>query len=283
MIPHAWIEKQVFSMPIAELKTALGRQRLRVSRQQILNYLLGLLEQQSQMRHYKHIHGKAPCAVGYSGYMYGLGLVAPLWQHLVARYRAQTGIVFDGKTIADSSLMPSKEEASITQKDWDRGVVTVRGKGKAKYYICGEKLLTLTNSLGQIVISGLLPSINSSDANVFKQPMAWASRGLRHGNLLIDKGLANNAVQSAIAFLRRTLPKYTLRAVSPPRSKKAPALSPADQLLYRERWEIEEVFRQLKDFMGSFRLSMRGCRRACLREARVAIATLAWNWRLANA
>ena len=143
------------------------------------------------MRHFKHIYGQSGGCVGYSGYMYGLGLVAPLFDVLEARYRAQNGINFDHKTIADSSPMPSKEEASITQKDWDRGNVTVRGKGKDKYFVCGEKLLTLTNSLGQIVRSGLLSSINSSHANVFKQSMAWATRGLRDGILLIDKGLSN--------------------------------------------------------------------------------------------
>ncbi len=250
MILQDWIQMQVFSMTLAELKAALGRERLRLSRQQLVDYLLGLLEQQVQMRHFKHIHRQSNCEVGYSGYMYGLGVVAPLWQCLQARYRAEAGIRFDRKTIADSSLMPSKDEASITEKDWRRGSVTVRGKGKAKHYICGEKMLTLTNSLGQIVVSSLLPSINSSDCNVFKQPMAWATRGLRRGILLLDKGLSNKAVQTGFSFLRNTLPGYDLRAISPPKSKKDPALPPEDRQLYQERWEIEEVFRQLKDFLG---------------------------------
>jgi hypothetical protein len=282
MILQDWIKKQVFSMPIAELKQALGRERLRVSREQIVSYLMGLFEQQAKMRHFKHVYGQSGVSVGYAGYMYGLGLVAPLWRFLEGQYRETAGIEFGDKTIADSSLMPSKDEASITRKDWDLGRVTVRGKGKERYYVCGEKLLTLTNGHGQIVRSNPLCSINSSDANIFKHPMSWATRGLRSGILLVDRGLSNKAVQEGLAFLRENLTGYSLRTITPPRSKKAPPLSAADRLLYKERWEIEEVFRQLKDFFGSFRLSMRGCRRAALREARVAMATLAWNWRLAN-
>ena len=123
---------------------------------------MGLLKQQTRMRHFKHTNGQAARRLLWLYVWHGVG--APLPGHQDARYRAQTNIKFDHKTIADSSLMPSKKEDSITRKDWNRGTVTMRGTGKVKYFICGEKLLTM-NSQGQIVTSRLLPSINSHDAN----------------------------------------------------------------------------------------------------------------------
>ena len=59
-------------------------------------------------------------------------------------------------------------------------------------------------------------------------------------------------MQTGLAFLRKTLPGYTLRSISPPKSKKAPVLTAEDRLLYKERWEIEEIFRELKDFWDRF-------------------------------
>jgi hypothetical protein len=277
MIPHAWIQQQVFSLPLAELKRALGRKRLRIDRNHLVIYLVALLEQQRHMRHFKAIYGLESHGVGYAGFMKGVGLVAPLWRHLEIRYRAQHKIGFDQETLIDSSLMPAKEEANITRKDWDRGCATVRSKEGGKTRICGEKWLAVLNGKRQLVVSELMRSINDPDDHVLKNPMSWASRGLRHGNILADRGFGNNAVRQGLAFLRKTLPGYTARIISPPRKRQAWALTPDEISIYRRRWDIEEAFRQLNDPLGRFRLSMKGVRRSVIRQARVAIATLAWN------
>ena len=189
---------------------------------------------------------------------------------------------FDDLTLADSSLLPSKEEASISSRDWTRKVVTLRpvttGSGQTRQVrVCGEKLLAVMNACGQLVYCKLMPSINSADDNVFKHPMSWASRWLRCGVLLADRGFANNSVRKGLAFLGQTLPNYNLRLVSPPRKSEKWTLNEVDRVLYKKRWDIEEAFRQLKENLGRFRLSMKGSRKSCIREARVAIATLAWN------
>lgn len=277
MIPHAWVEKQVSALPLAELKQILGRQRLRIDRKQIVAYLMALVAQQALLRHYKAIHAREPCGVGYAGFMHGLGLVAPLWRHLEARFREHQGIEFDEITIVDSSLLPTKAEANITRRDWDRGHATVRGSGENRIRICGEKVLTVINGRGHIVYNRLQPAINTPDDHVFKQPMVWATRGLRQGVLLADRGFSNAAVRTGIAFLRKTLPGYTLELISPPRARQTWTLTPQQQALYRKRWAIEETFRQLKDPLGAYRLILAGVRRRGLRAARVAIATLAWN------
>jgi hypothetical protein len=277
MIPHAWIQQQVFSLPLAELKLALGRRRLRIDRNQIVSYLVALLEQQRLMRHFKSIHARTGCDVGYAGFMKGLGMVAPLWRHLEGKYRAQHNIGFDCETLIDSSLLPSKEEANITSKDWDQGRATVRSKPGGNARICGEKWLAALNGKRQLVVSELMRSINDADDHVLKNPMSWASRGLRHGNILADRGFANNAVRQGLAFLRKTLPGYTAQLISPPRKCQTWTLTPQEIKLYRKRWDIEEAFRQLKDPLGRFRLTMKGSRRQAIRQARVAIATLAWN------
>lgn len=282
MIDQAWVHKQVFSLPLAELKRVLGRKRLRVGRSQIVSYLMALVAQQGLLRHYKAVHALDSCGVGYAGFMAGIGMVAPLWVKLEARFRQEQGVGFDEMTLADSSLLPGKDEGSIRRPDWDRKAVTVRpvsdGNGATrKLKVCGEKLLAVMNSQQQLVYCRLMPSINSADDHVFKNPMGWATKGLRQGVLLVDRGFSNHEVRKGMDFLGKALPDYTLRLVSPPRKSQKWVLSEADQHLYRKRWAIEEAFRQLKCSLGRFRLSMKGTRRSVIREARVAIATLAWN------
>ena len=273
MIAQSWVKKQVFSMTLSQIKKVLDRKRLRLNRNQIVDYLMALLEQQVLHRHYKSVHAKQSCGVGYAAFMHGMGLVAPLWRHLEHKYRQDHAIGFDDLTIADSSLLPSKNEQSITRKDWKNGNATVRPDHK----ICGEKCLTLINSRKQIVTNQLMPNINSPDDHVFKQPMQWARKGLRFGHLLVDRGFSNKAVRLGIDFLTNALPDYSLGLISPPRARQTWVLTPEQTLLYKKRWQIEEVFRQLKDPQGRFRMVMCGVRRRPLREARVAIATLAWN------
>lgn len=282
MIPHTWIQMQVFSMAICEIKQTLDRKRLRIDRNRLVDYLVALMEQQAQMRHFKAVHRNNTCGVGYAGFMAGLELVAPLWVKLEAKFRKDRDVEFGDLTLADSSLLPSKEETSITDQDWKNKRVTTRsvsdGSGHTrKLRVCGEKLLAVMNGRGQLVYCKLLPTINSADDNVFKNPMSWATKGLRRGDLLVDRGFSNNEVRKGLAFLGQTLPGYSLRLVSPPRKSQKWVLTDEDKTLYKKRWDIEESFRQLKDALGRFRLSMKGSRKPCIREARVAIATLAWN------
>lgn len=284
MVPQAWVQTQVFSMSLAELKAGLGRKRLRIDRSQIVAYLMALVAQQGLLRHYKAVHALDSCGVGYAGFMAGIGMVAPLWVKLEARFRQEQGIGFDELTLMDSSLLESKDEKSIRSRDWERHTVTVRpvadgsvAGGTRKAKICGEKLLAALNSQGHLVFCKLMPSINAADDHVLKYPMGWARKGLRRGVLLADRGFSNHEVRKGLLFLGQALPDYTLRLVSPPRKSQKWVLSEADQHLYRKRWAIEEAFRQLKDSLGRFRLTMKGTRNPRIREARVAIATLAWN------
>lgn len=279
MIPAAWIEKQVFSLSLAELKSCLGRKRLRIDRWRLLGYVLALMEQQARSRHYKAIHRDGSVGVGYAAFMHGMAMAAPLWGLLLDRHQSQQGIVFDDLTLADSSLLPSKDEGSISKKDWLAGRATVRpGVDKqGKTRICGEKLMAVSNSRRQLVLSLLMTSINSADDHVFKQPYQWACRGLRKGFLLVDRGFSNRAMRSGFEVLRKTLPGFAVHIISPPRARQTWVLTPEEQQLYKKRWEIEEIFRQLKDPLGRFKLSMKGVRNRKIRAARVAIATLAWN------
>lgn len=215
--------------------------------------------------------------------MHALGVLAPLWQVLEAKFRQDNGIEFDQVTVVDSSLLPSKEPHGIRDKDWKKGRVTVRkrqaesDKTPVTERICGEKWLLSINSRKQMVFSGLLPSINTSDASVFKQPYTWVRRGLRHGFLVVDRGFSHRAMRTRIAGLRNSQKNYTLTVVSPPHAKQSWKLTPAEEEIYAQRWSIEEVFRQVKDPFGAYRLTMKGIRRARLRVARIALVSLAWN------
>lgn len=274
------MEKQVFSMPLSELKTALGRKRLRVDRQKIVAYLMALIEQHLSMRHFKAVYdGKRErLGVGYAGFMHGCGLVASLGVMLERKFKQEHQIGFDDLTIVDSSLLPAKEEKSITPLDWKRGKATLRAKPEGgSMRICGEKLLGVINSKKQLVYSGLMKSINDPDDCVLKHPMSWNSRGLKKGVILMDRGFGNKSVRSGFEFLQATLPGFCVKPIFPPRKRQKWTLSEQERKIYKKRWQIEEVFRQLKDPLGGFRLILKGIRRPALIKARVALATLAWN------
>lgn len=90
-------------------------------------------------------------------------------------------------------------------------------------------------------------------------------------------GFSNHAVRERVKTLRQTLSNYTLQILSPPHAKQTWIFTPQEKALYRLRWQIEEVFRQLKDPLGAFRLTMANVRRRRIRLARLAMAVLHWN------
>lgn len=276
MIPYSWFEKQVFSLTAAELKNALKRQRLRVSRKTILSYVWVLWTQHTQMCHFSAL--KQTVSVSYQGMMKGCHMVAPLMKLMEERFRQEKGIGFDDLNIVDSSLVPSKEEKSITPKDWDKGRVTTRPHPalKENFHICGDKHLCFINSKRQIVFSKLL-NINHSDGNILKSPLSWAQLGLRQGVLLMDRGFGHTKVKAGFDGLRENLSSFDVHILYPPLKSQKWVLTPEERALYKKRWAIEEVFRQLKNPFGSFRLILKGIRKPELKKAKVAMATLAWN------
>lgn len=276
MIDQSWVEKQVLSMNLGEIKVWCRRKRLRFTRQQIVLYVMALAQQQHRAVHFKAIHAQMG-EKSYQGFMKNLAVLSPFWAVLEERYRRQAGIGFDNTTVIDSSLLPSKNEEHITEMDWKGGRATLRKKGGISRKVCGEKCLTVINSAKQLVYNRLMDHINCSDQNVLKNPYTLVKKGLRRGVLLMDRGFSNRKVYEGVHFLNQTLPGFDVSVISPPHPKQKWQLTPEQQQQYKKRWSIEEVYRQLKEPFGPYKLTMRGVRRRALREARVAIATLAWN------
>lgn len=275
MIAKSWVKKQVFSLNIAQIKKSLGRDRLKFSKEEIVDYLMALSYQQQQYCYFKAIWNKNE-KISYQGFMKNLKVIAPLWGVLEKLHKEQSSISFDDLTIIDTSLLPCKEEKSISPKDWEKKRVTIRTNTTSKIYICGEKWLAVINSQKQIVFNQLL-NINYSDQNILKNPYMLVSQGLRQGVLLADRGFSNKNVRKGFAFLNHEKINCSVRLVSPFHYKEKTTLTPEERLLYKKRWQIEEMFRQIKCPLGAFKLILKGSRNKKMLKAKVAIATLAWN------
>ena len=78
MISQSWIETQVVSLPLKELKQKLGVVRLVMTRPEIANLLGVLLEHQTTMLNIKAIHARGGTGVGYPGFLKRLARVARL-------------------------------------------------------------------------------------------------------------------------------------------------------------------------------------------------------------
>jgi hypothetical protein len=292
MIAWDWMEMQVLSLTVAERKAILGRQRLKLTTERLLEYLKALVQQQIEQRHFSLIYAAQPRSMAYNSFMHGVGIVAKLLGWLEQRFRIEHHLGFDAVTIADSSLLPSKEAKSITAKDWEQQRATVRPaaktaktQGDAKLYIAGEKWMTALNSQGFMVYSRLMDHINVADVHMFRHPMAWYRLGLGRRSevnphpryLIVDRGFSDRKMRSAFEQFSRLQPKFRCQVVSPYHYKEKRSLSPEEWCLYQQRWAIETSYQRIKDPLGEFRLTMRGVRRRSLRAARIALVTLAWN------
>lgn len=279
MLPYPWIEKQVFSLALPELRRLLGVWVLRMDRHEICQALACLVEHQATQMNLRHLWTRLQPGIGYAGFMKRLGRVARLVPWLFAQHQRLADIGKAGLLHSiDSTLLPIKTEASITPKDWKAGRVTLRKKDGKRVAICGEKGLVVINQDDCIVHAQLMPSINHSDMNVLKQPMILALLGLRHGLLLADRGFSCRAVWVRFDGLRQTVSGFTLRLISPPHPKSKTPMPAEDRKIYRKRWRIEEVFRQAKSPHQPYHLTLTGLRQRVFLVAKFTLACLFWNW-----
>lgn len=250
-----------------------------MDRGQICGLLDVLLEHQQTGLNLKAIHGRCGSATSYSSFMKNVARVARLAAWLFQRHRIAAGMLRTGSQHSiDSTLLPTKREAHVTQKDWDSGRVTIRRKNGKKEAICGEKGLVVVDADDAIVYAHLMPTINHSDMNVLKQPFVLKQLGFTRGNFLADRGFSCIMVRAGFAALTNTMASFQLKLISPFHSKSKQCLTHEEKLIYKNRWRIEEVFRQIKSDHNPYGLLLTGLRKPIFRKAKFLLACLLWNW-----
>ena len=281
MIPKAELEKQLAALNNRQIRSMIGRQRLRWTRQQIVEVLLAFIRVQENhgtgLAEWERSH-KTIC-IGYTGLMKAFCALTPLLGHLASAWKQKSHVGLDRRTIVDSTLLATKEPSSIRSADWSAGNVTVRpGKPGADGQAgvertCGKKAFCIMNSQRLIVMASLA-GINQSDANYLKWPDRLYRQGL-HGELLIDRGFDNQAVRHSIDTLNRTH-SVCVKVIAPPR-KTGATWSMSARRAYRPRWAIETFFQSVKATRGRYRLDLRGARHRAIHRARLATVVWAWN------
>jgi hypothetical protein len=304
MIARGWIKKQVFSLGISELKKMLGLEKIRFSKNEVVLYLECLASHHFDQLCFTEVHkaNEDRLGVRYSAFMVHMNQAGQMVPWLFEQHKKQAGIDFDKNiNIIDATLLPMKEEKSITQKDWGDARVTVRTKKAKKSkecqasnnseepkekkkadkgeqtFICGEKALLVTRTDRCIVHAELMSSINESEMNVLKQPMVLATLGLRSGILLADKGFACKVTRKAFNDLNQSPLNLNVDFIAPYSAKSKIQLTLAERLIYKLRWEIETVFGILKHKRKRFRLTLAEVRSKILISAKFFLSILAFN------
>ena len=275
------ISRQVEAFSDVEMRKLLGRKRLRVSRHQIAKYVFAIAEQQRLGLSLKAMwrrRGRSFWNVDYAGLQAGTVLVAPLGEAMLLQWLRVEGVGFNELTSLDTSLIPSKKEHCMTDRDWEEGRATRRPKQRkgAKGQvvdIIGRKLLTAMNGQRFIVHAQALP-INLPDVVLLLDTAFWQGVGMRHTVLLVDKGFPSRRVRDAWGKANAT--GTNVRIVSPPKGKHE-WLPKADAARYRERWHQEVAYCRIKDHQGHIRLNLTRVRRLDLQDCRIFLAVLAYN------
>jgi hypothetical protein len=283
MIPYCWIEKQVFSLGLPELKRLLGVKRLRFSRGMVVVYLQCLMSHHFEQLCFTEVHrdNAHRLEVKYAAFMRHMTQVGRMGQWLFVQHQKETGIGFDRElNIIDASLLPVKEEKSITQKDWNQGRVTRRTKQGKIVDICGEKALLIIRKDNCIAHAELMASINASEMNVLKHPMVLATMGLRSGDFLADKGFSCKITRQGFAALNQSSLNFNVNFIAPYHAKSKVQLTPKERHIYKSRWKIETLFGLVKHKRKRFRLCLAGVRSKALVKAKFFLSMLAWNWSL---
>ena len=275
----------IFSLKNKEIKSILGRQRLKFNRQQIIEYVQIIFEHTIKQITFKKLHQQSLNKVKYSCFMSNISLFAKLFQYLFTNINKKIGILPSKLlNIVDTTLIEEKKVNFITQDDWDSGRVTTRTnkKNKQKIYTCGSKGLLFVNRFSKIYHARLL-DINFSDQNILKDFSHYLSQ--LKGILLADRGFNNKCVRERLnnignknlLFNIFNHNQTTCRLISPPHYKEKVNLTEKERKLYKRRWKIETVFQQLKQNYSNYKLNLKGKYTKILKTAKFYTALIIYN------
>ena len=215
------------------IKSIIKRERLKYSNKEISYYLYAIYLHQSLQINFKSLYLKSKLKISYATYMSNIHALCPLVKVLFFKINERHKIkVSSILNIVDTSLLPSIEGKSIRDRHYKAKQVTVRDGEK----ICGHKGLFFINRRKQIYSIKLM-NINYSDFNILKDSELY--RPQLYGVVLADKGFNSLMVRNRVNKL--------CRFISPYKKKQKLQLSNKEMKIYKYRWNIESLFKKLKD------------------------------------
>lgn len=275
----------IYSLTNKEIKSILGRERLKFNRQQIIEYIQIIFEHTVKQSTFKKLHQQSLSKINYSCFMNNISLFAKLFHYLFNNINKILGI-FPSKllNIVDTTLIEEKKNTFITQNDWISGRVTTRINkiNQQKIFTCGSKGLLFINRFKKIYYAKIL-DIKFSDQNILKDFSCYLSQ--LKGILLADRGFNNKAVRERISNIGNknlivnifNTNQTKCRLISPPHYKEKIKLIKKEQKLYKRRWKIETVFQKLKQNYSNNKLNLKGKYTKLLKKAKFYTALIIYN------
>lgn len=258
--------RQVRNIKKEQMKEILGRKRLKYSYSEICLYLGAFLESHTQFvsfkKVYKKLVSKKKVLVTYEGFMYNLGVLGALFEHV---FKRQEHLIKKAtRMILDTSFLVAKQNYCLRPKDKPR--IAVR-PGKL---VCGYKVLLLCDETRRILFADLV-SIKSHDSTFFEKCSEYFYDFGFSGEILADKGFSSEKNRKLAKMNNQKL-------ICPYKKNQQKQLSQKDQKIYRKtRYKIENIFKVLKDIQEKPRLIIKNQRRISIIRAKLFLACLIFN------
>ena len=269
IISQKLIKQALFYIKNKEIKQIIGRQRLKFNRKEISCYLFYIFKHSLSQRSFKSIYKKLKLRITYSSFMSNISLFSSLFKRLFYIFNKINSIEASHfLNIIDSTIIPEKKTEFINQNDWNSSRVTTRIIKKEKIRTCGSKGFILMNRNKQIYHAERL-NINESDQNYLKNPHNFT--GKLKGILLADRGFSNKLVRDRLSHTKNDIFNHNqpiCRLISPYHVKQKEKLTKKEIKIYRRRWKIETLFKNLKDSYSENKLNLTGKYSNKLKEAK---------------
>lgn len=269
IITHKLVQQVLFQVKNKEIKQIIGRQRLKFTRYEISSYLMYIFTHCIEQKSFKSIYKRLKINIKYQSFMSNISLFSNLFKRLFYIFN-KINCIQPSKllNIIDSTIIPEKQTKFISQNDWSLNRVTTRIENKFKVRNCGSKGFFLINRNKQIYHAERL-NINESDQNYLKNPHNLVNK--LKGILLADRGFSNKLVRERLNHNKTDIFNYdkpVCRLISPYKTNQKEKLTNKESKIYRKRWTIETLFKNLKDNYSENKLNLTGKHSQNIKQAK---------------
>ena len=264
------IYRQLQSLSDQTIKKHIERKRLKFSRKDIslLLYLVYFATRTGSELKFVHdlFYQKGKITMKYSAFMSDISTLSPLFFVL---FRKQTKKVLKKNkqfhyVITDTSVLTEKENHCLKKKDKSR----IQKRQKRLY--CGKKIQAITTK-NNLILGVSLEKINTFDGKLFPDIIGF----ILQEKILVKNILADKAYGSEEN--REFSQEYNTFLCSPYRENQIKDLPQNKKNLYKNRSKIENIFKEIKNSKGKYRLSFKGVRNKKRQEGLVYLTAWLWN------